>query len=162
MENIKALALRMAREDGLVNLTCADLSAEAGFPEGSFTARTGITFTELAEMLVPMMRDCPLHTQQVNRRVHPAVRRDQIVKAALHVAQRKPYNMIKYSDVAEQAGVVRTLISHYFQHESYLITEMLKLAIEQEVLEVIKLGMVLRHPVITAAPAELKARANAI
>ena len=162
MDEIKDLALRMAREKGLINLTCADVSHAAGFPEGSFAARAGYTFTELVTELTPMLRDMPHRTQTVNRRANPAVRRDQIIKAGLCIAQRKPYNTIKYGDVAEQAGVTRTLISHYFLRESDLITEILKLAVEQNVLSVIKLGLLLGHPVIVAAPSELRARINTI
>ena len=162
MDEIAELALRMAREKGLINLTCADVSREAGFPEGSFSARAGYTFTELVTKLTPLLRDMPHHTQTVNRRANPAVRRDQIIKAGLYVAQQKPYNTMKYGEVAEQAGVARTLISHYFIRESDLITEVLKLAIEQEVLSVVKLGMLLGHPVILTAPLALQERANTI
>lgn len=162
MDVIMDLALRMAREKGLINLTCEDVANEAGFPGGSFTARAGYTFTELVTKITPMLRDMPHHTQTVNRRAHPAARRDQLIKAGLYVAQRKPYNAMRYADVAEQAGVARTLIAHYFLHESDLITEVLKLAIEQDVLPVIKLGLLFHHPVIMAAPLELRERANSI
>ena len=151
MEEIKELALRMAREKGLVNLTCADLSKAAGFPEGSFTARAGCTFTELKTLLIPLLQDAPHHAQTVSRRNPPAVRRDQIIKAALYVAQSKPYNTIKYLDVAEQVGCTRALISHYFHQESDLIAERLRLAVVQEIQPIIKLGLVLGHPIILAA-----------
>lgn len=164
MDEITTLALRMARDKdlGLINLTCADVSAKAGFPEGSFVARAGYTFGELIDKLTPLLRDMPVCMQRDKGRAIPSARRDQIIKAALSVAQEKPYNTIKYTDVAACAGIARTLIPHYFIDESDLITEMLTLAIEQDILPVVKLGLLLQHPVIMAAPLELRTRANAI
>ena len=48
------------------------------------------------------------------RRLPPAVRRDQLIDAALTIAARHGYENLAFEKVANWAGVTRNLVYHYF------------------------------------------------
>jgi AcrR family transcriptional regulator len=48
------------------------------------------------------------------RRLPPAVRRDQLIGAALTIAARHGYENLAFEKVANRAGVTRNLVYHYF------------------------------------------------
>ena len=48
------------------------------------------------------------------RRLPPAVRRDQLIDAALTIAARHGYENLAFEKVANRAGVTRNLVYHYF------------------------------------------------
>jgi AcrR family transcriptional regulator len=48
------------------------------------------------------------------RRLPPAERREQLIDAALTIAARKGYENLAFEKVANQAGVTRNLVYHYF------------------------------------------------
>jgi AcrR family transcriptional regulator len=50
----------------------------------------------------------------VQRRLSPEVRRRQIVDAARELFADRPYGTVTTADVAEAAGVARSLVHHYF------------------------------------------------
>ena len=50
----------------------------------------------------------------VQRRLSPEARRRQIVDAARELFAHRPYGTVTTADVAEAAGVARSLVHHYF------------------------------------------------
>ena len=50
----------------------------------------------------------------VQRRLSPEARRRQIVEAARSLFAERPYGTVTTADVAEAAGVARSLVHHYF------------------------------------------------
>lgn len=48
------------------------------------------------------------------RRLPPAERRDQLIDSALAIAAREGYENLAFEKVANQAGVTRNLVYHYF------------------------------------------------
>lgn len=48
------------------------------------------------------------------RRLDPEVRREEIVLAARKLFSERPYTSVSTADVAEAAGVARSLVHHYF------------------------------------------------
>ncbi len=48
------------------------------------------------------------------RRLPPAERREQLIDAALTIAARRGYENLAFEKVANQAGVTRNLVYHYF------------------------------------------------
>ena len=48
------------------------------------------------------------------KRLPPAVRREQLIDAALFIAAHEGYDNLAFEKVANQAGVTRNLVYHYF------------------------------------------------
>jgi AcrR family transcriptional regulator len=53
-------------------------------------------------------------TPERGRRLAPDARRDQILAAARRLFSERPYTSVNTADVAEAAGVARSLVHHYF------------------------------------------------
>ncbi len=55
-----------------------------------------------------------MEVSSVPRRLPPAERREQLIDAALTIAARNGYENLAFEKVANQAGVTRNLVYHYF------------------------------------------------
>ncbi|HEX3562892.1 MAG TPA: TetR/AcrR family transcriptional regulator [Solirubrobacterales bacterium] len=55
-----------------------------------------------------------MEVKSLPRRLPPAVRRDQLIDAALEIAARHGYENLAFEKVANRAGVTRNLVYHYF------------------------------------------------
>ena len=55
-----------------------------------------------------------MEVSSVPRRLPPAQRREQLIDAALTIAARNGYENLAFEKVANQAGVTRNLVYHYF------------------------------------------------
>jgi AcrR family transcriptional regulator len=60
------------------------------------------------------------------RRLEPDARRQQIVDHAVRIFGERPYPEVSMTDVAEQAGVARGLVNHYFGHKRDLYLEVVR------------------------------------
>lgn|SRR6185503_8876238 len=60
------------------------------------------------------------------RRLEPDARREQIVEHAVRIFGERPYPDVSMTDVAEQAGVARGLVNHYFGHKRDLYLEVVR------------------------------------
>ena len=92
-------------------------------------------------------------------RLKPDDRYNQILDAAIRVAERTGYRSLKREDVAAEAGVSQGLVSFYFLFIELLRMEVLTAAIERGVLPIVAEGLVAGEPVAQQACADLKARA---
>jgi AcrR family transcriptional regulator len=59
-------------------------------------------------------------------RLHPDARRDDILAAAARVFATRPYNEVSLGIVAREAGVSRSLVSHYFGSKRGLVMEVMR------------------------------------
>jgi AcrR family transcriptional regulator len=59
-------------------------------------------------------------------RLQPDARRDHILEAAAAVFARRPYAEVALGDVAAEAGVSRSLVSHYFGNKRGLVMEVMR------------------------------------
>jgi AcrR family transcriptional regulator len=59
-------------------------------------------------------------------RLHPDARRDHILEVAGAVFARRPYPEVSVGEVAREAGVSRSLISHYFGNKRGLVMEVMR------------------------------------
>ncbi|MCK5644889.1 MAG: TetR/AcrR family transcriptional regulator [Gammaproteobacteria bacterium] len=159
--HVRKTALIMAKKDGLINLSRLDLCAAAGIPDGSFPHVMGCTFSEFLDELKTKVPDTTHHV--VNKsRADPALRREQILNAAVVLARTQGYAQITRDAVAEQAGVSMGLISRYFGTMKQLKRDVMRAAVRQEIPEIIAQGLANADRHARKAPPELKERAVAL
>lgn len=91
----------------------------------------------------------------------PADRRDEILDAALAIAQGNPHLEITRESIAERAGVSVGLITHYFGTMPNLKRDVMRAAIRKEVLPLIARGVAMGDQHALKAPPELIQRAIA-
>lgn len=60
------------------------------------------------------------------RRLEPDERRSSILRAASELFAAKPYNAVAAADIAERAGVVRSLLNHYFGTKRNLFLQVVR------------------------------------
>lgn len=99
--------------------------------------------------------------QRPRRRLTPAIRRQQIVSAALKLAAKSNYLYITRDEVAAEAGVSKGLIFRYCGTMDDLKQAVLKAAITEENVAVLAQGLVNRETIAQEAPQGLKDRAAA-
>lgn len=70
------------------------------------------------------------------RRLPPDERREQIVAAAARLFQRQPYAQVSTVEIAQEAGIARGLLNHYFQNKRGLYLEVVRRSVLLPDLEV--------------------------
>jgi hypothetical protein len=140
-DDLKKIAVQMAEEKGLINLSRADLCAQASIPDGSFIHVMGCTFTDLvAEIRADGIDESKSHTIS-RRRVSPGIRKTNILDAALEKAKDVGYREITREEIAEQAGVSMGLVSRYLGTMDQIRKAIMRAAIRREVLEIVAQGL---------------------
>lgn len=94
-------------------------------------------------------------------RMMPKARRDEILDAALALAEERSHVEITREEISERAGVSVGLITHYFGTMPKLKRDVMRAAIRTEILPIIARGIVMGDPHALKAPPELKQRALA-
>ncbi len=92
-------------------------------------------------------------------RLEPQVRKEQILEAAIHVADRNGLYDLRREDVAEKAGVATGLVNRYFGTMTQLRRAVMRRAISKEHLSIVAEGVARRDPQAMKAPEELKRNA---
>ena len=91
----------------------------------------------------------------------PAVdRKQQLIDAALPLAERYGFDSVSRTMVAAAARVSESLLSRYWTAPDFQAA-LLEAAIQRENLTVLAQGLAARHPVAQAAPLELRQAAAA-
>lgn len=98
----------------------------------------------------------------MSKRMKPAERRESIVQAALRVAERDGYHMMRRDAVAESAGVSMGLVTTYFGTMQQLRRAVMRKAIELERIGVIAQGLAYKDKHAHKAPAALREKAAAV
>ena len=94
-------------------------------------------------------------------RLDPAIRKDQIIAAAVKLAQRDGYDNVRREGVARAAGVAPGLVSKYWGTMNQLRRAIMREAVNKENLIVLAQGLARKDTHAVRAPQELKDRAIA-
>ncbi len=149
---ITKAAIDIVSKIGLINLTRQSLCDSVNIADGSFYSIMGVTFTEFAKSLteydVYHITDC--------KRANINVRKQHILASAIIVAKNKSYNKMTREDVANEAGVSLSLITHRFNTMAQLRCDVMRYAIKNEIVEIIAQGLAYRDKRAIRISQELK------
>ncbi len=95
----------------------------------------------------------------VARREKPAVRAQEIMDAAVKLAEVQGYRTVSRGQIADAAECAASLISHYFGDVPALRQAIMREAIEIENIEIILQGLVVKDGLALGAPKPLRVRA---
>lgn len=127
-EAILSSALKIAKRDGLINLTRGALCEDANIPYSTFTFHTGMNFTDYTKHLEPMLPKDALSRPLAKTRATKEERKESIMTCALSIATEKGYRNVSPSEVGEMAGVTRQCVIHYTGTKDQLRKSILRLA----------------------------------
>lgn len=96
-----------------------------------------------------------------HKRLKPAVRKDEILAAALQLAAESNYMTLTRNAIARAAGVSGPAVQYHFGTLAQLQNEVIRAALKQECLPVIAQGVLAKDTRIMQADEELRARAIA-
>jgi AcrR family transcriptional regulator len=94
-------------------------------------------------------------------RFKPEVRREQILAAAIELAEKEGFNNLSRDGIAAYAGVAKGQIHHMFETMDKLRCAVMKAAVHREILPVIAQGLANGDKVAHEAPVWLKQKALA-
>lgn len=94
-------------------------------------------------------------------RLNPDERYKQLLESAVEVAKTSGFNEMTHTLVALHAKVSKATVFKYFETIFKLRTDVMKVAIEQELLPIIAAGVVARNEVALSASDDLKKKALA-
>lgn len=127
-EIILESALKLAKKDGLINLTRSAVCEDANTPYATFSFHTGMNFTDYVKYLEPMLPKDALTRPLAKTRATKEERKESIMTCALAIAIEKGYRNVSPSDVGEMAGVTRQCVIHYTGTKDQLRKAILRLA----------------------------------
>jgi AcrR family transcriptional regulator len=93
------------------------------------------------------------------KRMQPDDRSNHILSAAALVAARGSYTTMTREDVATQADVAPSLITHYFGTMAALRDAVVWFAVDSAHVPLVAQGIMHRHPACKRLPAELRRKA---
>lgn len=85
--------------------------------------------------------------------------KQDIIRAALELARSTPYTEIRRAHLVEATGYSAGTVSAAVGTMKQLERSLLRLAIQEEAVDILALGLARKHPAALAAPAELRERA---
>lgn len=91
----------------------------------------------------------------------PRDRKDELLSAALALAEKQGYMNVSRAAIASQCGVSEALLSHHFGTMTEFRRTLMRYAIRKENLAVVLQGLVARDARALKAPDALRARACA-
>jgi len=94
-------------------------------------------------------------TEPTRRRLDPAEREEEILRAALRLSEGAGYKLLTREQIAAEAGCAPTLISKYFGEMPSVRERIMLAAIEYENLEVLLQGLISRDVIASNAPTHL-------
>ena len=150
--------IKLARTKGLINISRTDISAEIGIQDGSWTYSVGVPFSTLVAEIKEVIGD-EKHTNVLKKRVSPQLRKENILSCAIKLSETVGYSSITITAVAEEAGVTRQTVAHYFSTLNQLQTDIMRRAVKEKNLKIIAQGLVSQNKHAQKADAELKQEA---
>jgi DNA-binding transcriptional regulator YbjK len=159
INHIKAKAVELIKEGGIINLSRSNLCDAAGVPVGSFQHVMGCTFeTFLAELITEHNGELP--TNVVTRgRVTPILRKEQILNSAIGHAIDVGFYRMTREGVAERADVSPGTIQKYFKTMPQLKRAVMRAAVQREEVVIVAQGLANDDPQARKAPDVLKQKA---
>ncbi len=98
-------------------------------------------------------------TETKKTRMQPKERAESIIKASIEMAIKDGYRQLKRDAVAEAAGVAYSMVNYVFSDIRTLQDEVLRYAIENDIIAIVAQGLVNNDPIAKGAPEAVKARA---
>ena len=92
-------------------------------------------------------------------RLTPDIRREQVVEAALRLAQSKPYWQITRNELADEVGIAGSVVQYHFNTVKQMRRAIMRAAVHREDLTVVAQGIAAQDPHALKADAGLRARA---
>ena len=89
----------------------------------------------------------------------PASNKGHILKVATRMALKNGFNSLTRDSVAAEAFVAMGSVNHHYGTMDGLRDEVMRNAVENEILEIVAQGVASGHPIAQSAPVELKQRA---
>jgi hypothetical protein len=134
----------LARESGLINITLETLCARAQVSPGSFKYIMGVSFTEYKEAQRSRFKDQDHKLSR--RRVSKEERYNHIVNKAYEIAEKYGLINLKRSLLSDISGVSPALISHYFSSMDGVFIAVVKKAIIEDDLTILRESIALETP----------------
>ena len=161
-ERIERVAIALAKEVGLINVTKAGVCERAGIPVGSYQRVMGeTTFAELIESMhnADLFNPAP---EVLRNRANPVLRKDQILASAIALActNGHDYRSLTREQVAEVAQVSPTLVTRYFPSMDLLRAEIMETAIHKDIPQIVAQGLGAGDSLAATASPALKRRAG--
>lgn len=158
---IKAAAVKLAKRDGLINLSRRGLCEHLGIAEGSFSHHARCTFAAFLRELWESGLGVEAKHTVVKVRVAPDLRREHLLSAAVELAKRRGYQMLTREDVAAAAGVSPSLVSHVLGTVDDIKREVMERAITAGVVVVVAQGIFVKDPIASKASDSIRQEAAA-
>lgn len=157
--NVKEVAINLARESGLINLTREKLCNAVGMPVGSFPHFMGCNFTDFVASIADEVGESGYgHGADIGR-ANPNLRKTQILNVAIELSRDIGYQHITRSKVADAARISEGLVTRYFSTMNQLKREVMRTAIKREILEIIAQGLIAQDKYAKKADQQLKEKA---
>jgi len=144
IEEMKKLARKEAKRIGLANLTRDGMCRIAGIADGSFKFATGVTFTSMVEDLKKEGVGIGPQYKITKGMVDADLRKGQILGIAVELAKKSSYMKVRRSEIARQADIADATVSKYFNTMTQLRRDIMRVAIRDNILEIIAQGLVER------------------
>lgn len=157
-QEVLKVAVKLAKERGLINLSRADISQAAGIPDGSWTAIVGASFLDVVGEVKAIIGE-EKYFPVTKKRVLPELRKENILSCALKLSESIGYTNVKASDLAEMAGVTSPNIFRHFGTITQLRRDIMRKAVKSKNLKVIAQGLAAGDSHAQKADPELKAEA---
>lgn len=155
---VKSVAIRLAKQYGLINLTQEKLSRACGFPVGSFYHTAGCSFKELLDVL-KLELNAPA-TTVTKRRADPELRKKQLLDVAVMLAQSNGCKNLTHHMVSVEANVSKSLVLKYFPTILDLRDSVMEEAVTRPVEVILLEGILDCNPIALRAPEKTKKQAK--
>lgn len=148
---------RIARRDGLLNVTAGGLCHEFGCTITTLRKRLGMPFGKVLKRLhkigVPLYKegDTP-----VTLRTYPAIRRDYLIEAALSLAKRNKTYWLTRETLAAYAHVAPATVTYHLGTVDKMRKLIMREAVKRKVAEVVALGLAGGDSIARRAPADVR------
>jgi hypothetical protein len=158
-EEIKEVALSLARESGLINLTRETLCEAVQIPVGSFPNIMGRNFTDFINELVTEVGESGFRHTVTTKRANSTLRKIQILNVALDLSKDVGYQFVTRSAIAKRAGLSEGSINLHFSTMTQLKRDIMRAAVKQEVHEIVAQGLAANDKQAKKAEQEVKDKA---
>jgi len=101
-----------------------------------------------------------MNDEHKRRRIDPDEREQEIMQAALVLAELNGYRVITREQIAEYAKCSPSLVGKYFGDMQELRRCIMRAAVKQERAEVVLQGLVTRDPIALSAPEHVRTAAK--
>lgn len=132
---------KLAREKGLINVSRGEISREMGIHDGSWLHHVGESFTsiiaEIKDRIGPEK-----YLPATKKRASPELRKESILRSAVHLAEKIGYSKVTAVGVGEEAGVSHGTVLHHFGTMVQLKNDIMRHAIKTSNMVIIAQGIV--------------------